>query len=118
MRIAEVGEEYGIKVEFVSEENTSTTCPLCIVKNQDHRRVYRGLFKCYKHSKVFNTDLVGAHNILLKTKTIPPSPALCGVGVTRLRPGAELNPAKAGNIAPNLPRTPALQGGEEVSLTS
>ena len=118
MRIAEVGEEYGIKVEFVSEENTSTICPLCIVKNQDHRRVCRGLLKCYKHSKVFNTDLVGAHNILLKTKTIPPSPALCGVGVTRLRPGAELNPAKAGNIAPNLPRTPALQGGEEVSLTS
>ncbi|MEM0025940.1 MAG: hypothetical protein QXV41_05155, partial [Zestosphaera sp.] len=44
------------------------------------------------------------------------SPALHGVGVTRLRPGAELNPAIAGNVAPNLPRTPALQGGEEVSL--
>ncbi|MEM4740542.1 MAG: hypothetical protein QXS63_05645 [Zestosphaera sp.] len=43
------------------------------------------------------------------------SPALHGVGVTRLRPGAELNPAKAGNVAPNLPRTLALQGGEEVS---
>ncbi|MEM4032973.1 MAG: hypothetical protein QXV53_06715, partial [Zestosphaera sp.] len=27
------------------------------------------------------------------------SPALHGVGVTRLRPGAELNPAKAGNVA-------------------
>ncbi|MEM1899110.1 MAG: zinc ribbon domain-containing protein, partial [Zestosphaera sp.] len=27
MRITEVGEEYGIKVELVSEENTSTTCP-------------------------------------------------------------------------------------------
>ncbi|MEM3923639.1 MAG: zinc ribbon domain-containing protein [Zestosphaera sp.] len=108
MRIAEVEEEYGIKVELVSEENTSTICPLCRVKNQDHRRVYRGLFKCYKHSKVFNVDLVGAYNILLKTKTIPPSPTLHGVGVTRLRPGAELNPAKAGNVAPNLPETPAL----------
>ncbi|MEM3923245.1 MAG: zinc ribbon domain-containing protein [Zestosphaera sp.] len=97
MRITEIGEEHGIRVEFVSEENTSTICPLCIVKNQDHRRVYRGLFKCYKHSKVFNADL-------------------CGVGVTRLRPGAELNPAKAGNVAPNLPETLALQGGEEVRI--
>jgi len=111
MRITEVGEEYGIKVELVSEENTSTTCPLCIVKNQDHRRVYRGLLKCYKHSKVFNTDLVGAHNILLKTKTIPPSPALCGVGVKRLRPGAELNPAHAGNVAPNPPEPPHFRAG-------
>ncbi|MEM0025375.1 MAG: transposase [Zestosphaera sp.] len=87
-RVIEVGEEYGIKVELVSEENTSTTCPQCRVKNQDHKRVYRGLLKCYKHSKVFNTDLVGAYNILFKTKTISPSPALCGVGVMRLRPGA------------------------------
>ncbi len=108
MRIAEVGEEYSIRVEFVSEENTSTTCPLCKAKNQDHKRVYRGLFKCYKHSKVLNADLVGAYNILLKTKTIPPSSALCGVGVMRLRPGAELNPARAGNVAPNLPKTLTL----------
>jgi len=55
---------------------------------------------------VFNADLVGAHNVLLKTKTISLSPALHGVGVIRLRPGAELNPAFAGNVAPNLPRTP------------
>ena len=87
-RVIEVGEEYGIKVELVSEENTSTTCPQCRVKNQDHKRVYRGLLRCYKHSKVFNTDLVRAYNILFKTKTISPSPALCGVGVMRLRPGA------------------------------
>ncbi|MEM4832151.1 MAG: hypothetical protein QXT76_00235 [Sulfolobales archaeon] len=39
-----------------------------------HRRIYRGLLKCYMHSKVFNADLVGAYNILLKTKTIPPEP--------------------------------------------
>ncbi|MEM0026297.1 MAG: hypothetical protein QXV41_07005, partial [Zestosphaera sp.] len=62
--------------------------------------------KCYKHSKVFNTDLVGAYNILLKTKTIPPSPTLHGVGVTRLRPGAELNPAFDGDVAPNPPEPP------------
>ncbi|MEM1796986.1 MAG: zinc ribbon domain-containing protein, partial [Zestosphaera sp.] len=85
-------------VELVSEENTSTTCPLCKAKNQDHRRVYRGLLKCYKHSKVFNTDLVGAHNILLKTKTIPPSPTLHGVGVTRL-------------VAPNPPEPPHFRAG-------
>ncbi|MEM1920226.1 MAG: transposase [Ignisphaera sp.] len=78
MRIAEVGEEYGIRVEFVSEENTSTTCPLCKAKNQDHKRVYRGLFKCYKHNKVFNADLVGAYNILLKTKTYPRAPLYTG----------------------------------------
>ncbi|MEM4812905.1 MAG: hypothetical protein QXW24_01685, partial [Ignisphaera sp.] len=87
----------------------------CKAKNQDHKRVYRGLFKCYKHSKVFNADLVGAYNILLKTKTIPPSPALHGVGVMRLRPGAELNPEN-GNVAPNLPETLALYGGKEVSF--
>ncbi|MEM1623712.1 MAG: hypothetical protein QW543_06240 [Sulfolobales archaeon] len=62
----------------------------------------RRLFECYKHNKVFNADLVGAYNILLKAKTIPPSPAMCGVGVTRLRPGAELNP-ETGDVAPNLP---------------
>ncbi|MEM3796287.1 MAG: hypothetical protein QXJ98_03310, partial [Archaeoglobaceae archaeon] len=71
----------------------------------DHRRVYRGLFKCYKRNKVLNADLAGAYNILLKAKTISPSPALCGVGVMRLRPSAELNPAKAGDVALNLPGT-------------
>ena len=61
-------------VELVSEENTSTTCPLCRVKNQDHRKAYRGLLKCYKYSKIFNVDLVGAYNILLKIRTISLSP--------------------------------------------
>ncbi|MEM1679391.1 MAG: hypothetical protein QXU96_07305 [Ignisphaera sp.] len=37
-------------------------------------------------------------------EAISPSPALHGVGVMRLRLGAELNP-KTGNVAPNLPRT-------------
>ncbi|AFL67206.1 RNA-guided endonuclease InsQ/TnpB family protein [Desulfurococcus amylolyticus] len=101
-RLAEVAEEYGISVEFVSEEYTSTTCPLCKT-HIAHRRIARGLLKCYKHSKAFNADLVGAFNILSKKKPITPSPTLSGVGVTRLRPGAGLNPAKPGNVAPNLP---------------
>ncbi|MEM1835171.1 MAG: hypothetical protein QXX86_02215 [Sulfolobales archaeon] len=73
-----------------------------------HRRIYRGLLKCYMHSKVFNADLVGAYNVLLKTKTIPPSPTLRGVGVMRPRPCAELNPVFAGDVVLNLPRTLAL----------
>ncbi|MEM1742382.1 MAG: transposase [Nitrososphaerota archaeon] len=107
-RMIDLGEECGIRVELVSEENTSTTCPICRARNGYHKRVHRGLLKCNKHDKVFNADLVGAYNILLKAKTTPPSPALCGVGVTRLRPGAGLNPASAGNVALNLPRTLAL----------
>uniref|UniRef100_A0A7J3M058 Cas12f1-like TNB domain-containing protein n=1 Tax=Archaeoglobus fulgidus TaxID=2234 RepID=A0A7J3M058_ARCFL len=78
-RVIEVGEEYGIKVELVNEENTSTTCPLCKAKNQDHRRIHRGLLKCYKRDKVFNADLAGAYN-MLKAKTISPSPATLGKG--------------------------------------
>ncbi|MEM2432143.1 MAG: hypothetical protein QXV19_01120 [Candidatus Bathyarchaeia archaeon] len=45
---------------------------------------------------------------MLKAKTTPPSPALCGVGVTRPRPGAALNPAGARNVTLNLPGTPTL----------
>ncbi|WP_440059596.1 RNA-guided endonuclease InsQ/TnpB family protein [Thermogladius sp. 4427co] len=101
-RLAEVAEEYGVKTEFVSEEYTSTTCPLCRT-HRNHKRITRGLIKCYKHNKVFNADLVGAYNILSKRKPIAPSPALSGVGVTRPRPGAGLNQARAWNVAPNLP---------------
>ena len=43
-----------------------------------------------------------------------PKPALHGVGVKRLRPGEELNPFFAGDVALNLPRTLTLQGGKEV----
>ncbi|MEM1681577.1 MAG: hypothetical protein QXM78_02105 [Sulfolobales archaeon] len=39
-----------------------------------HRRIYRGLLKCYMHSKVFNADLVGAYNVLLKNKNHTPEP--------------------------------------------
>jgi putative transposase len=58
-----------------------------------------GLLKYYKHNKAFNTDLLGAYNMLSKRKAIAPSPVLCGVGVTRLRPGAGLNQAEARNVA-------------------
>ncbi|WP_276814668.1 hypothetical protein [Desulfurococcus amylolyticus] len=65
------------------------------------------MLKCFRHDKVFNADLVGAFNILSRKKPIAPSPALSWVGVTRLRPGAGLNPN--GNVASNIPaRTLAL----------
>ncbi|MEM4971980.1 MAG: zinc ribbon domain-containing protein, partial [Sulfolobales archaeon] len=83
-------------------KDTSRTCPICRAI-ENHKRISRGLFKCYKHNIVFNADLVGAFNILAKSRAITPSPALCGVGVTRLRPGVRLNPAEAGDVAPNLP---------------
>ncbi|MEM1611401.1 MAG: zinc ribbon domain-containing protein [Sulfolobales archaeon] len=94
----EVAEEYGIEIEHVDEENTSRTCPICRTI-EGHERIARELFKCYKHNMLFNADLVGAFNILAKGKAITPSPALCGVGVTRLRPGARLNRARAWDVA-------------------
>ncbi|MEM4970162.1 MAG: transposase [Sulfolobales archaeon] len=101
-RLREVAEEYGIEVEHVDEENTSRTCPICRAI-EDHKRISRGLFKCYKHNIVFNADLVGAFNILAKSKAITPSPALCGVGVTRLRPGERLNRTIARDVAQTSP---------------
>jgi hypothetical protein len=56
------------------------------------------LLKCYKHNRVFNADLVGAFNINSKRKAIAPSPALCGVRVTRLRPGVRLNRSEAQDV--------------------
>jgi putative transposase len=52
------------------------------------------LLKCYIHNRVFKADLVEAYNILAKRRAITPGPALCGVGVTRLRSGAGLNQGK------------------------
>ncbi|MEM4969747.1 MAG: transposase [Sulfolobales archaeon] len=99
-RLREVAEEYGIEIEHVDEKNTSRTCPICR-SIENHERITRGLFKCYKHNIIFNADLVGAFNILAKKKAITPSPALCGIGVIGRRPGPGLNPAKAGNVALN-----------------
>ncbi|MEM2308602.1 MAG: zinc ribbon domain-containing protein [Sulfolobales archaeon] len=70
-RIIEVREEYCTRVELVSEENTSTTCPICRTRDRNLERVHRGLLRCYKHDKVFNADLMGAYNTLLKTKPYP-----------------------------------------------
>ena len=62
-RIAEVAEEYGIKVIYVDERGTSSRCPWhgdgCGI------RIHRGLFKCTTTNKVFNADLIAARNILM-----------------------------------------------------
>ncbi|MEM1610312.1 MAG: transposase [Sulfolobales archaeon] len=97
-RLKEVAEEYGIEVEHVDEKDTSRTCPICRAI-ENHERITRGLFKCYKHNIVFNADLVGAFNILAKGKAITPSPALYGVGVMGRRPGPGLNQARARDVA-------------------
>ncbi|MEM4972034.1 MAG: transposase, partial [Sulfolobales archaeon] len=55
-RLKEVAEEYGIEVEHVDEKDTSRTCPICRAI-ENHKRISRGLFKCYKHNIVFNADL-------------------------------------------------------------
>jgi len=94
-KLKEVAEEYGVVVEYVDEDHTSRTCPICRAI-ENHERIARGLFKCYKHNKVFNADLVGACSILSKRKSITPSPALCRIGVTRLRLGVRLNRGKPG----------------------
>ncbi len=97
-KIIEAAWEYGIKVHFVDERNTSRTCPFhgegC------GRRISRGLLKCTRLNKVLNSDLVAAYNILVKS--ITPSPGVLprdrGNG-PETRPGAE--PTR--DVAPNLP---------------
>jgi len=96
-RLSEVGEEYGITVVFIDEAYTSSTCP--VHGHGCGRRMSRGLFKCTRLSKVFNADIVGAYNILVKGLSITPSP-LAGIGVMGRRPGPGLNKL---DVAPNLP---------------
>ena len=96
-RLSEVLEEYGIRVFFVDEAYTSSSCPLHGSKCGE--RVSRGLFKCTTLNKVFNADIVAALNILVRGAPITPSPRV-GVGVTGPRPGPGLN---LGDVAPNLP---------------
>jgi transposase, IS605 OrfB family, central region len=86
-RPKEVAEEYGIEVEYVDKDHTSRTRPICRA-TENHKRIAKRLLKCYIHNRVFDADLVGAYNILSKRKSIASSPALTGVGVTHLRPGA------------------------------
>ncbi|ASJ13222.1 RNA-guided endonuclease InsQ/TnpB family protein [Thermococcus thioreducens] len=72
-RLTEVAEEYGIVVEVVNEAFTSKTCPVC-GKPHEGARFVRGLFKCPATGLVFNSDLVGAFNILKKAvRTITPN---------------------------------------------
>jgi len=107
-RIREVAEEYGISVIYVDESYTSSRCPLhgdgCGV------RIHRGLFKCTTMNKVFNADLIAAHNILLAPVT-PESRR--GIGGNGRRPGQGLNLQKEG-CSPNLPTL--SRGGGRIQL--
>jgi putative transposase len=93
-RLSEVAEEYGINVIYVDESYTSSRCPWhgdgCGV------RIYRGLFKCTTMNKVFNADIIAAHNILLAPVT-PESRR--GIGGNGRRPGQGPNPQKRGDVA-------------------
>jgi putative transposase len=93
-RIGEVAEEYGITVIHVDEAYTSSKCP--VHGEGCGKRIKRGLFKCTKINKVFNADLVGAHNIL-----ITPSPDWDRGNGLETQPGAKS--PKRGDVAPNLP---------------
>jgi putative transposase len=66
-RLSEVAEEYGIKVIYVDESYTSSRCP----RHGDGYglRISRGLFRCTTIDKVFNADLIAAHNILMTPVT-------------------------------------------------
>ena len=96
-RLSEAAEEYGISVIYVDESYTSSRCPLhgdgCGV------RISRGLFKCTTMNKVFNADIIAAHNILLAPVT--PSPER-GRGNGR-RPGQGLNLLRRRNVAQTSP---------------
>jgi len=91
-RLTEVAEEYGMSVVPTNESYTSSTCP--IHGDSCGKRIVRGLFKCFTLNKVFNADVVGALNILLKS--ITPSPSR--IGVTGRRPDPGLNSSVALNL--------------------
>ncbi|GBC74528.1 hypothetical protein HRbin05_00570 [archaeon HR05] len=59
-RFKDKAEEYGIKVEEVSEYNTSSICPFC---KSNGIRKHRGLFYCPTCNKAMNADVVGVLNI-------------------------------------------------------
>jgi len=92
-KIYEVAEEYGILVAYMEEAYTSSSCP---IHGGCGKRIKRGAFKYTKLNKVFNSDLVGAYNIL-----ITPSPNWDrGDGPeTRLW----IEPSERGDIILNLP---------------
>ena len=103
-RIKEVAEEYGMTVEEVDEAYTSSTCP--VHGDSCGKRIVRGLFKCFKLNKVFNADVVGAFNILLKS--ITPSPARGRGNRLDTLPGAEQMDVALNLSALATPRTLAL----------
>lgn len=70
-------ENVGIAVDFVSEENTSKTCPVCGFSSYSNRK-YRGLFVCKHCAYTENADVVGATNIY---KKVAPSPMDRGSGL-------------------------------------
>jgi putative transposase len=62
-RIHEVAEEYSTAVSFIGEEKTSSKCP--IHGDGCGKRIKRGLFKCERLKKGFNTSgscLQHSHN--------------------------------------------------------
>jgi len=71
-RFKEKAEEYGIKVEEVSEYKTSSRCPFCASGGV---RRHRGLFYCQRCGKAVNADVVGVFNIAKKDGAIIPSPS-------------------------------------------
>jgi putative transposase len=108
-RIREVAEEYGIKVIYVDERGTSSRCPWH--GNGCDVRIHRGLFKCTRLGKVFNADLMAAHNILI----MPVTPeSWRGIGGNGRRPGQGLNLPRRRGVAQTSPH----QVGEEVRHSS
>jgi putative transposase len=74
-------EEVNIRIEAVSERNTSKCCHICGEKGV---RNPRGILKCKRCNIAINSDVNGAFNILNK---VSPSPAIAGVGVEADFPG-------------------------------
>jgi putative transposase len=63
-KIRNKSEENGIELKLVTEEYTSTTCPIC--GNCDKESVDDRSFICTKCSYSHHRDLVGSRNIMLK----------------------------------------------------
>lgn len=64
--ISNKAEREGIKVEFVSEKNTSKTCSLCGFLNTASARHTRGELECRNCRSRIHADVNGAFNILKK----------------------------------------------------
>ena len=69
-RLKTTAENFGIRVDFVKENNTSSICPFCGTKG---KRMTRGLFYCPECNKIMNADVVGSLNIAKKCRAIIPN---------------------------------------------